>query len=83
LKKRTNFLCPLIARSEKRARQVQFIPWGRGDEETTAIDDKALAAVDRDWCTAREIYAILRRRVHFNGSGPDAARERWQDRTTT
>jgi hypothetical protein len=45
------------------------------------IDDKALAAVDRDRCTAREIYAILRRRVHFNGSGPD--RERWQDRTTT
>ena len=31
---------------------------GYGDEETPTIDDNAFAAVDNEWRTAREIYAI-------------------------
>jgi hypothetical protein len=30
-----------------------------GMKKPPTIDDKALAAVDRDWRTAREIYAII------------------------
>jgi hypothetical protein len=30
-----------------------------GMKKPPTIYDKALAAVDREWCTAREIYAIL------------------------
>jgi hypothetical protein len=32
------------------------VGWG---EETTTISDKALAAVDSEWRTAREVFAIL------------------------
>jgi hypothetical protein len=42
------------------------------------IDDKALAAVDRGWRSAREIHAILDEgRVRFNGSGSDPLGECW------
>jgi hypothetical protein len=32
---------------------------GHGDDETPIVDDKASAAVDSEWRTAREIYAII------------------------
>jgi hypothetical protein len=37
----------------------QFISWGTVMTTPPTVDDKALAAVDSEWRTAREIYAII------------------------